>query len=63
MLDALLTKYADDGVLNLDDLEVLKIPPLTELGTRVQLLNAFGGKQGFVEAARDLEAALYQETA
>ena len=63
VLDALLTKYADDGVLNLDDPEVLRIPPLTELGTRVQLYNAFGGKQGFVEAVRDLEAALYQETA
>ena len=63
VLDGLLTKYADDGVLNLDDPEVLRIPPLTELGTRVQLYNAFGGKQGFVEAVRDLEAALYQETA
>ena len=63
VLDALLTKYADDGVLNLDDPLVLTIPPLTELGTPVQLVRAFGGKEGFVEAVRDLEAALYQETA
>ena len=63
VLDALLTKFADDGVLNLEDPEVLRIPPLTELGTRVQLYGVFGGKQGFVEAVRNLEAALYQETA
>ena len=63
VLDALLTKYADDGVLNLDDPLVLTIPPLTELGTPVQLIREFGGKDGFVEAVRDLEAALYQETA
>ena len=63
VLDALLTKYADDGVLNLDDPLVLTIPPLTELGTPVQLIREFGGKEGFVGAVRDLEAALYQETA
>ena len=63
VLDALLAKYADGDVLNLDDPKVLRIPPLTELGTPVQLINAFGGKEGFVEAARDLQSALYQETA
>ena len=63
VLDALLAKYADEGVLNLDDANVLRIPPLTELGTPVQLINAFGGREGFVEAARGLQSALYQETA
>ncbi len=63
VLDALLAKYADEGVLNLDDPRVLTILPFTELGTPVQLINAFGGKDGFVEAARELQSALYQETA
>ena len=63
VLDALLDKYADEGVLNLDDPRVLTILPFTELGTPVQLINAFGGKDGFVEAARGLQSALYQETA
>ena len=63
VLDALLAKYADEGVLNLDDPRVLTILPFTELGTPVQLINAFGGKDGFVEAARGLQSALYQETA
>ena len=62
-LDALLAKYADDGLLNLDDAAMLRIPPLNELGTPVQLINAFGGRDQFVAAVHDLQAALYQETA
>ena len=63
VLDALLAKYADDGVINLDDANVLRIPPLTALGTPVQLVKAFGGRDGFVAAVHDLQAALYRETA
>ena len=63
VLDALLNKYADEGVLNLDDANVLRVPPLNTLGTPVQLVKAFGGKAQFIAAARDLQAALYRETA
>jgi len=63
VLDALLAKYADEGVLNLDDTNILTIPPLSALGTRVELVRAFGGKDGFVAAVHELQAALYQETA
>ena len=63
VLDALLAKYADEGVLPLDDVDVLRIPPLDRLGTPVQLIRAFGGRDAFVAAARDLQAALYRETA
>lgn len=63
VLDALLTKYADEGILNLDDSNVLKIPPLDKIGTPVELVRAFGGKPGFEQAVHDLQAALYEETA
>ncbi len=63
VLDALLVKYADEGVLNLDDANVLRIPPLSGLGTPVQLVNAFGGKAQFVAAVHNLQSALYQESA
>jgi type I site-specific restriction endonuclease len=43
VLRALLDKYADEGMLNLDDTNVLRIPPLNTLGTPVQLIKAFGG--------------------
>jgi type I restriction enzyme R subunit len=61
VLDALLAKYADEGVLNLDDANVLRIPPLSSLGTPLQLIKAFGDRQGFEQAVHDLQSALYQE--
>ena len=63
VLDALLAKYADEGVFNLDDTAVLRIPPFTALGTPVQLIEAFGGRQDFVNAVHELQSALYRETA
>ena len=63
VLDALLTKYQDEGVLNLDDANVLKITPFSTMGSVVQLINAFGGKGGFEQAVHDLQDALYQEIA
>ena len=63
VLNALLAKYADEGVLNLDDVTVLRIPPFTELGTPMQLIRAFGGREGFLNAVHDLQSALYRETA
>src|SRR5260370_33951260 len=61
VLDALLAKYRDAGVLNLDDANVLRIAPFTTLGTPVQLIKAFGDMQGFERAVHELQSALYQE--
>ena len=63
VLAALLDKYADEGVLNLDDANVLRIPPIDSLGTPLQLIRAFGGKPAFQRAVHDLQTALYKETA
>lgn len=63
VLDALLAKYADGAMAILDDPEILRVPPFSDLGTAVQLVGAFGGRAGFVAAARELEAALYEEVA
>ena len=63
VLDALLEKYQDEGVLNLDDPRVLQIAPFTTLGTPVQLIKAFGGRVGFERAVHELQSALYQESA
>jgi type I restriction enzyme, R subunit len=63
VLDALLAKYADEGVLNLDDANVLKIAPFSAMGSVVQLIRAFGGRESFEQAVHELQDALYQETA
>ncbi|MDE2977713.1 MAG: DEAD/DEAH box helicase family protein [Acidobacteriota bacterium] len=63
VLGALLDKYADEGVINLDDANVLRVPPLDRLGTPVELVRVFGGKPGFERAVRELQSALYREVA
>jgi type I restriction enzyme R subunit len=63
VLDALLAKYADEGVLNLDDANVLKIAPFSAMGSVVQLIKAFGDRHGFEQAVHELQSALYQEAA
>jgi type I restriction enzyme R subunit len=63
VLDALLEKYRDEGVLNLDDANVLKVTPFTAMGSVVQLIKAFGGKEGFERAVHEMQDAIYQESA
>lgn len=63
VLDALLVKYADEGVIALDDTNVLKVAPFTAMGSVVQLIKAFGDRQGFERAVHELQSALYEETA
>ena len=60
VLTALLDKYADEGVLP-EDASVLRIRPLSDLGTPVELVRAFGGRAGFEAAVKTLEAELYRD--
>ncbi|WP_371055137.1 EcoAI/FtnUII family type I restriction enzme subunit R [Rhodosalinus sp. K401] len=63
VLDALLAKYADEGVLNLDDASVLKIAPFSSIGMPMELINSFGGKAAYVAAVHDLQSELYRVSA
>jgi type I restriction enzyme R subunit len=59
VLEALLDKYADEGVEHIEGLEALKVRPLDRFGSPLEIVRAFGGKQQYVEAVRELEAELY----
>ncbi len=59
VLDALLDKYSDQGLLAVEDPAVLGVQPISDLGTIVELLNAFGGKDAYLAAMHELERALY----
>lgn len=61
ILSNLLDKYADDGLLTIESLEVLKLKPINELGTPVELIKAFGGKPQYETAIRELEQELYKK--
>ena len=60
VLNSLLEKYADDGLLELEKGEILRMAPFTDLGTPVELVKAFGGKAAYQEALVELETELYK---
>ncbi|QDU39719.1 Type-1 restriction enzyme R protein [Maioricimonas rarisocia] len=59
VLDALLDKYADEGVENLEDITVLKVDPFSQVGTPLEIIQTFGGKDKYLEAVRYLQSRLY----
>ena len=63
VLDALLQKYADSGITSVESLEILKVDPLTDFGTPVEIVKLFGGKPSYLAAIRELEDALYPKAA
>ena len=60
VLEALLQKYQDQGVIDLGDPRILQIPPLDTMGTPVQLIKQFGTRSDFMVAVSELQSALYQ---
>jgi len=63
VLEALLQKYQDQGVIDLGDPRILQIPPLDTMGTPVQLIKEFGTRTDFMFAVQELQSALYQKEA
>jgi type I restriction enzyme R subunit len=59
VLEALLDKYADEGIAQIEETQILTIAPFTEFGTPVEIARAFGGFDRYQEAIHELEQALY----
>ena len=60
VLEALLEKYADEGVLTIESPKVLKLTPFDKMGTPVEIINdIFGGKTNYEDALQDLERELF----
>jgi type I restriction enzyme R subunit len=59
VLEALLEKYADTGIENIDDIKILTLDPFSKMGTASELVSAFGGKPGYIAALHELENQLY----
>ncbi len=59
VLDALLDKYADEGIVTIESNEVFKLQPFADLGSPVQLVRSFGGRPQYLAALQTLERELY----
>lgn len=60
VLEALLDKYADEGITNIESMEVLKVKPLTDYGSPIEIIKEFGSKEDYLNAIKELENELYR---
>ncbi len=63
VLDALLDKYAAEGIGSVEDLKVLRVQPFSEMGTAPEIIRRFGSKEKYLQALHELEHALYPSSA
>ena len=60
VISALLDKYSDEGELDLENPEIIRLDPLSKLGSPVEIIRAFGGKPAYDAAIHSLTDELYQ---
>jgi len=60
VLEALLDKYADKGIENIESNKILELEPINGLGTPAEIVKLFGGADFFRKAVRELEDELYK---
>ena len=60
VLNALLDKYADEGIENIEDMKILQVNPFDEIGSPVEIVKMFGGKKNYLEALSELEHEIYK---
>jgi type I restriction enzyme R subunit len=63
VLEAILQKYQDQGIIDLGDPRILQVPPLDAMGTPMQLIKEFGTRADFMFAVHELQKEIYQKAA
>ena len=61
VLEALLDKYMNTGIYEIEKTEILKLDPFLKLGKPAKIAGYFGGKQGYLRALQELEQAIYTD--
>lgn len=60
VLDKLLDKYANEGIENIEDINVLKLPEFREVGSQLEIVKkVFGGKKEYEKVIKELISELY----
>jgi type I restriction enzyme R subunit len=60
VLDALLNKYADEGIVSIEDIKILTVPPISGIARPLEIFEEFGGKEKYLQAVKELEEELYK---
>lgn len=60
VLEALLDKYMNTGIYEIEKTEILKLDPFLKFGKPSKIAQFFGGKEGYLKAVKELEEELYE---
>ena len=60
VLEALLDKYMNEGISQLENRKVLTLDPFRQMGSPASIAKLFGGNQQYFDAVRELENELYK---
>lgn len=59
VIEALLDKYADDGIKEIEDTKILQLKEFAKIGSPMKIVKAFGGKDAYLKAIQELENEIY----
>lgn len=62
VLEALLDKYANDGISQLENRMVLKLDPFRKMGSPANIAKLFGGNKQYLTAVKELENLIYNNS-
>ena len=60
IMENLLDKYADEGIDNIETLDILKLRPFDTFGSITEIVRSFGGKTQYLQAVKELEEEIYR---
>ena len=60
VIEALLEKYANDGITEIEKTEVLRLDPFRRMGNPARIAKLFGGKEGYLKAVKELTEEIYK---
>ena len=63
VLEALLDKYKNTGIYEIEKTEILQLDPFQKYGKPAKIASFFGGKSGYLKAVRELENMIYNDEA
>ncbi len=59
VIEALLDKYANDGIKEIEDTKILQLKEFAKIGSPMKIVKAFGGKKAYLKAIQELENEIY----
>ena len=63
IINTLLDKYADEGIENIETIQVLQLPDFKQFGSPVEIIKEFGGKSNYLNVIAEIEQQLYSNVA